>query len=52
MKRTQACSSGENSPMFYVATTGNEHENWHDNDSNLVMSEVPRPCSVAATARL
>ncbi|XP_066350946.1 uncharacterized protein [Miscanthus floridulus] len=32
-KRTEACSSGENSPVFYAACAGNEHENCHDNDS-------------------
>jgi len=32
-KRTEACSSGENSPVFYAACAGNEHENCNDNDS-------------------
>uniref|UniRef100_N1QST2 TBC1 domain family member 5-A-like protein n=2 Tax=Triticinae TaxID=1648030 RepID=N1QST2_AEGTA len=31
---TEACSSsGENSPVFYAAVAGNEHENIQDNDS-------------------
>ncbi|CAM0911951.1 unnamed protein product [Alopecurus aequalis] len=29
---TEACSSGENSPVFYSAIAGNEHENIQDND--------------------
>ncbi|XP_062191492.1 uncharacterized protein LOC133895290 [Phragmites australis] len=29
----EACSSGENSPVFYTASGGNELENSHDNDS-------------------
>ncbi|XP_062195381.1 uncharacterized protein LOC133898717 [Phragmites australis] len=29
----EACSSGENSPVFYTASAGNELENSHDNDS-------------------
>ncbi|PWZ53983.1 TBC1 domain family member 5 A [Zea mays] len=32
-KRTEDCSSGENSPVFYTARAGNEHDNCHDNDS-------------------
>jgi TBC1 domain family member 5 len=34
VERTDACSSGENSPVFYTARAGNGHENYHDNDSN------------------
>jgi len=30
---TEACSSGENSPVFYSAIAGNEQENIPDNDS-------------------
>ncbi|KAK1606415.1 hypothetical protein QYE76_030088 [Lolium multiflorum] len=30
---TEACSSGENSPVFYAAIAGSEHENVQDNDS-------------------
>lgn len=33
IKRAEACSSGENSPVFYAANAGNEPENSHDNDS-------------------
>uniref|UniRef100_A0ACD6ADQ1 Uncharacterized protein n=1 Tax=Avena sativa TaxID=4498 RepID=A0ACD6ADQ1_AVESA len=30
---TEACSSGENSPLFYATIAGSEHENLEDNDS-------------------
>ncbi|WVZ92139.1 hypothetical protein U9M48_038226 [Paspalum notatum var. saurae] len=32
-KRAEACSSGENSPVFYAASAGNEPDNCQDNDS-------------------
>lgn len=32
-KRAEACSSGENSPVFYAASAGNEPEHCHDIDS-------------------
>nr|CAB3502888.1 unnamed protein product [Digitaria exilis] len=33
-KRAEACSSGENSPVFYAANAGNEPENCHDNEDH------------------
>ncbi|CAO2207299.1 unnamed protein product [Urochloa humidicola] len=32
-KEIEVCSSGENSPVFYAASAGNEPDNCHDNDS-------------------
>ncbi|KAF8653734.1 hypothetical protein HU200_061847 [Digitaria exilis] len=33
-KRAEACSSGENSPVFYAANAGNQPENCHDNEDH------------------